>query len=226
MNEKHIRYTFELMKQDGDVIEVRFFQGNKTFSGYFDNVDALVKDVMRYGQENIYFVMNKIKHECLSRLQYNRIMQVDKKMNATSDSDIEHRTWLLIDVDSLRSTGISASDEEKKASGEVANKIYAYLRDIGFSEPIAADSGNGYHLIYHIDMKNDSESRELIDKFLKSLDVMFSNSMAQVDKSVFNASRITKLYGTFARKGRSTEERPHRQSGIMKAPSAIKVTPV
>lgn len=226
MNEKHIRYTFELMKQDGDVIEVRFFQGNKTFSGYFDNVDALVKDVVQYGQENIYFVMNKIKHECLSRLQYNRIMQVDKKMNATSDSDIEHRTWLLIDVDSLRSTGISASDEEKKASGEVANKIYAYLRDIGFSEPIAADSGNGYHLIYRIDMKNDSESRELIDKFLKSLDVMFSNSMAQVDKSVFNASRITKLYGTFARKGRSTEERPHRQSGIMKAPSAVKVTPV
>ena len=91
-------------------------------------------------------------------------------------------------------------EKKKKASGVIANKIYAYLRDIGFTEPIATDSGNGYHLLYRIEMKNDATSRELIDKFLKSLDVMFSNEMAQVDKSVFNASRITKLYGTFAEK--------------------------
>jgi len=225
MNEKQIRYTFELMKQAGDVVEVRFFQGAKTFSGYFDNVDNLVKDVMQYGNENIYFVMNEVKHECLSRVQYNRIQLVDKKMNCTVDHDIEARTWILIDIDSQRSTGISASDIEKKESAKISNKIYSYLRDVGFSEPICTDSGNGYHLLYNVQLKNDDENKLLIDNFLKSLDIMFSNEMAQVDKSVFNASRITKMYGTIARKGRSTEERPHRISRILRAPDTIKPTP-
>ena len=224
MNEQQIRYTFELMKSEGDVIEVRFFQGAKTYSGYFDDVDALVKDVMKYGSENMYFVMNEIKRECLSRVQYNRIQLVDKKMNCTVDSDIESRCWVLIDIDSQRSTGISASDHEKIESKKIANKIYSYLRDVGFTEPICADSGNGYHLLYNVAMKNDAENKTLIETFLKSLDVMFSNDMAQVDKTVFNASRITKLYGTFARKGRSTDERPHRQSCILQAPRVIKQT--
>lgn len=224
MNENHIRYTFELMKSQGDVIEVRFFQGAKTYSGYFNNVDSLVKDVMQYGNENIYFVMNEIKQECLSRVQYNRIQLVDKKMNCTVDSDIESRQWILIDIDSIRSTGISASDAEKAESSKIANKIYSYLRDVGFTEPICTDSGNGYHLLYNVALKNDDENKVMIDNLLKSLDVMFSNSMAQVDKSVFNASRITKLYGTFARKGRSTQDRPHRISRILKAPEQIKPT--
>lgn len=225
MNEQQIRYTFELMKSANDVIEVRFFQGGKTFSGYFDNVDILVKDVMQYGHENIYFVMNEIKRECLSRVQYNRIQLVDKKMNCTVDNDIEGRNWILIDIDSKRSTGVSASKEEKDESAKIANKIFSYLRDVGFSEPICTDSGNGYHLLYSVSLKNDDENKVLIDNFLKSLDVMFSNEMAQVDKSVFNASRITKIYGTFARKGRSTADRPHRQSRILKAPEQIKPTP-
>lgn len=225
MNEQQIRYTFELMKEDNDVIEIRFFQGVKTYSGYFDNVDILIKDVMQYGNENIYFVMNEIKKECLSRMQYNRIQLIDKKMNCTVDNDIDSRTWILIDIDSHRSTGISASQDEKEESSKIANKIYSYLRDIGFAEPICTDSGNGYHLLYRVALKNDDENKKITENFLKSLDVMFSNDSAQVDKSVFNASRITKLYGTFARKGRSTAERPHRQSRILRAPEQIKQTP-
>ena len=226
MNEREIRRTFELMKKENDIIEIRFFQGVKTFSGYFDNVDTLVKDLLHYGNENIYFVMNEIKQECVSRIQYNRIQNVDKKMYTTSDKDIEFRTWILIDVDGKRSTGISASDAEKKESAKVANAIYSYLRDTGFPEPISTDSGNGYHLLYKIELPNDEESKNLIDKFLKSLDVMFSNEHAEVDKSVFNAGRITKMYGTFARKGLSTEDRPHRISRILRTPEIIKPTPI
>jgi hypothetical protein len=46
-----------------------------------------------------------------------------------------------------------------------------------------------------------------------------------VDQSVFNASRITKLFGSIARKGDDIPERPHRLSRILDAPSAIEPVP-
>ena len=48
--------------------------------------------------------------------------------------------------------------------------------------------------------------------------MMFSDDCVEIDTSVFNASRITKLYGTITRKGADTEERPHRQSRILDIP--------
>jgi hypothetical protein len=45
----------------------------------------------------------------------------------------------------------------------------------------------------------------------------------KVDQTVFNASRIVKLYGTVARKGDHTPDRPHRLSRILVAPEEVKV---
>jgi hypothetical protein len=36
-----------------------------------------------------------------------------------------------------------------------------------------------------------------------------------VDLTVFNAARITKLYGTMTCKGDSTTDRPHRRSRVL-----------
>src|SRR5262249_19848771 len=77
-----------------------------------------------------------------------------------------------------------------------------------------ADSGNGWHLCYRIDMPNDAPSRELLRDVLKGLDQRCSTEAARVDAKVFNASRIWKLYGTTARNGAATPERPHRPGRI------------
>ena len=87
------------------------------------------------------------------------------------------------------------------------------------------DSGNGYHLLYKIALENNNENTELITKCLNYLSLRFTDEFLDVDTKVFNASRITKLYGTFARKGANSPERPHRQSKIMQIPSEIKPTP-
>jgi len=224
MNEKQIRRTFELMKSEDEVVEVRVIANNKTYSGYFKNIDNLVKEVNRFDGNNVYFVLNKINDACFSREQSNSMLEKPKQ--TTSDNDIELREWLLIDVDTKRATGVSASDIEKANSKETANKVYAFLRDFGFSEPICTDSGNGYHLLYKINLQNNDESKNLLQKFLQLLDLYFTTDKAEIDKTVFNASRITKLYGTVARKGKSTEDRPHRESYIIKAPEKIKVTPI
>jgi len=221
MNLNTVKYTFELIKPN-QLIEVRVI-GSKTYSGYFREVDVLISELEKFENDNVYFVLNEINEACYSREQKDKFY--DKPKNTTSDNDIVSKQWLLIDVDTKRATGVSSTDEEKNKSKVIANKVYKYLRDIGFNDPICADSGNGFHFLYKIDLPNDVESKDLQSNFLKVLDLYFSDEAAGIDKSVFNASRITKLYGTFARKGKSTTDRPHRQSMITKVPKEIKTTP-
>ena len=66
--------------------------------------------------------------------------------------------------------------------------------------------------------ENNNENKETLQKVLQVLDMYF-NEICEIDKSVFNAARITKLYGTTARKGNSSEQRPHRESKVLRAPS-------
>ena len=100
------------------------------------------------------------------------------------------------------------------------------MRDIGFTDPIICDSGNGFHLLYKISIENTKESKELIQSFLVALDMFFLNKVCNIDKTVFNASRISKLYGTISKKGNNTPERPHRESKIIRFPEEIKETSV
>jgi P4 family phage/plasmid primase-like protien len=114
-----------------------------------------------------------------------------------------------------------ASDIEKAAAKVTIKGVYTFLNGRGWPEPIAADSGSGYHLLYKIDLSNDQESRELISNCLKALSLQFDDQVVSVDISVFNASRIVRLYGTINAKGENLPERPHRRSAILKIPGEI-----
>lgn len=224
MNELAIRKTFEALQKGESPIEVRIISGKATFSGYFKDVDNLIdklKPFDRVPTANIYFVLNEINDACYSREQCECFIQKPKQ--TTSDSDIVGREWLLIDIDPVRSAGVSSSDEEKAKAKNVANAVYSYLKGMGFSKPISCDSGNGWHLLYKIKMLNNDNSRDIIKKFLQTLDMMFSDENAQIDTAVFNAARITKLYGTVARKGHNSKTRPHRESCILRIPDEITV---
>lgn len=223
MDERQIRYTFELLKKPEDVIEVRCITSRSNYSGYFKNVDNIIKELPRYSNGNVYFVLNKISDGCYSREQHE--VFVEKAKNTTSDGDISLREWLLIDVDPKRPSGVSSTDEEKNSAKLVINNVFSFLRDIGFAEPIVCDSGNGFHLLYKIGLENTDANKLLIQTVLQVLDLYFSNGKCDIDKTVFNASRITKLYGTDSKKGNSTGDRPHRQSSILKVPKIIKETP-
>ena len=90
-------------------------------------------------------------------------------------------------------------------------------------QPIAADSGNGFHLMYRIDLPaNDSG---IVERCLKELDRRFTDDESTVDTTVFNAARIWKLPGTFARKGDDTKERPHRRAEVICLPDKLEVVP-
>lgn len=223
MDERQIRYTFELLKKPEDVIEVRCITSRSNYSGYFKNVDNIIKELPRYSNGNVYFVLNKISDGCYSREQHETF--VEKAKNTTSDGDISLREWLLIDVDPKRPSGVSSTNEEKNNAKLVINNVFSFLRDIGFAEPIVCDSGNGFHLLYKISLENTEANKLLMQTVLQVLDLYFSNGKCDIDKTVFNASRITKLYGTDSKKGNNTDDRPHRQSSILKVPKIIKETP-
>lgn len=212
--------AMDVIKNNG-LVEVRMFQNRRTYSGYFKNVDNLIKEVSHFKNDVLYFVFNDIDEACYSREQQEKIVQANV---TTSDKDIAYRRWLLIDVDPKRPTGVSATEEEKQEARLVGLKVFNFLRDIGFTTPVSADSGNGFHLLYPIYLKNSDENTKLIKNVLEVLDVFFSNKEAEVDKTVFNASRITKLYGTSAKKGKDSASRPHRESRITKAPNEVKPT--
>jgi hypothetical protein len=88
----------------------------------------------------------------------------------------------------------------------------------GWPVPIFADSGNGAHLVYGIDLPNDDACRELVKRALTVLATLFSGPAIVVDRINFNAGRIWKLYGTPSCKGDSLPDRPHRLSRILEAP--------
>jgi hypothetical protein len=144
----------------------------------------------------------------------------------TGDGDIIRRIWFAIDLDPVRPSGISSSDPEHAAACEKAAEIMGYLTSCGWPEPIIADSGNGAHLLYRVDLPADADTHALIKACLKALDQQFSDGCVTIDTAVANPARIWKLYGTRARKGDHTPDRPYRTAAIQYVPPSLQVVPL
>lgn len=225
LNEMLIRKTIATLKPDNRLFEVRVLGGTKksTLSGYFRDADTLIQALDRIDvrDRNVYITLNYVKDELYSRMQHDRFLQVNQ---TTSDTEIVGYEWLFIDLDPVRASGISSSNEELQAAKDLAKKIYLYMKEVGFNEPVKALSGNGCHLLYKIGLENYDENVELVARCLKALAAMFDTDQVKVDVTNYNPSRICKLHGTLAQKGASTEERPHRMSRIFSAPDVIEKT--
>ena len=218
MNAEEIRKWHSVFKRDGELFEIRVL-GDKTFSGYFYDVDVAIKELEKFDNCNIYYTINEVKAACASRDQFNTFRMV--RGTATSKQDIEHRWWMAIDLDCERPSGVSSTDEEKKRAYDKAQVVYRFLRDNGFFEPVVCDSSSGYHILYPIDMPNTQEAEDCIKEFLEILAGMFTDEHVKIDTVLHDANRILRLPGTFGRKGRSTESRPHRLAHILCYPKDL-----
>ncbi|MDO9035870.1 MAG: hypothetical protein Q7U51_11780, partial [Methanoregula sp.] len=207
----------------GQVVEVRAITDDGIASGYFDSPEELAAKVATLdgvpSVQGVYVTLNPVNPALLSR-RSNRIkMRLGKKDVTTADSDIVKRQWLPVDVDPVRPSGVSSTEAEHAAAIAKAQRIAEYLTGMGWPAPVLADSGNGAHLLYRIDLSNDNESRDLVKGCLDVLASVFNDAVAQVDTANYNAARIWKLYGTMSRKGDSTADRPHRRAAIIEAPT-------
>src|SRR5215218_3055126 len=222
MSSDELTRTVEILFSPGDVVELRTLKNGTTFSGYFDDHQELAKAAAKHDERghDVYITLNKLPEEIAYR-RYNRIDRMKGRDASTSDKDVERRAFLFIDADCERVAGISSTDEEKHKSWEKVLEVREYLRSQGWPEPIVCDSGNGYHLLYRIDLPADQDSLELVAGVLEALDFKFSDDAVKVDTTTKNAARITKFYGTAAKKGDDLPERPHRPSKILKVPEKL-----
>lgn len=212
--------TFSLM-QRGTVAELRILGSRQgTISGYFDDFDRMMSAARCWSgkAKGVYTTLNPVHPDLLSRA-VNRVIPYARL--TTTDSDIVRRVWLPLDVDPVRAAGISATEAEHDAALERARKCSDYLRGLGWPEPILADSGNGAHVLYAIDLPNDDAACELVRRVIEAVALRFSDEVIDVDLKTFNAARIWKVYGTLAAKGDSTPDRPHRLAQVLEVPAVL-----
>ena len=191
-------------------------------SGWFNNLEAMVMNALKFDSmkpEGVYVILNQLHTGCVARSD-NKMLELDgKDKQRTSDKDILRRHWFVVDLDPVRPKGISSSAEEFEAAQRLMVLMQAYLeKDRSWPSGLTACSGNGFHLLYRIDLPNDADAKELCSDALHALANQFDNSVVEVDTSTFNAARLWKLYGTVARKGVDMPDRPHRRAEILTAP--------
>lgn len=225
MNIPMLRQWYDVFKNNNQLTEIRILDnGRKTYSGYFTDIETLINAIKPYDNYNIYFTLNAINDSCYDREQRDKIIQ--KPKCTTSDNDIVGVDWILIDIDVDKPSDTNSTDEEKELAKGVANKVYAYLRDLGFSKPVVCDSSNGVHLNYRVAMLNNEENTKIRKDFLQVLDMLFSTDKVKIDTACYNAARICKCYGVMSRKGSGeSKNRPQRESQILRVPNEINITP-
>ena len=209
----------------GEVFEVRIlgatvpgYRQPHTQSGYFrfeeiDSIPEAMAHLVSY--TGCYFSLNPVNPAVYARCG-GRITAA-KRGTTTSDEDILHRHYLFIDIDPKRPAGISATQKEKKSAWNGLEEIKGKLFTRGFPEPITVDSGNGFYLLYRINLP--AEDSTTIKNVLRVISTL--TDYAIVDPAVHNAARIIRLPGTWNRKGDNTKDRPHRKAKVVSIPDDI-----
>ncbi len=230
------RYLRAMHPDPGTVFEVRLLdvpagsnRYTQTASGYFNDIDLAARAIVEWdgkGGKGVYVTLNPCLPGLLARAT-NRIRFCGKNDPTTKNHEILRRTHILVDIDSIKVTGVSATQEELDRTLPVACDVEEALRQrFDFPAPLRGISGNGHFLHYSIDLPNDAESDALVKRFLEALPVIVSTTdasgkpLATIDPTMHNAARITRIAGTLNRKGDSTTDRPHRRCELFEVDPA------
>jgi hypothetical protein len=218
----------------GAVVETRLIGCHKghvkpfVVSGYWNEFNRAADELhiadLKYTPLATYVTLNQVNSALLARAP-NKL--VEYPAHTTTSAEIIRRCNLLVDIDPVRPTGISSTSAERQKAGELAQQIRTTLSENhAWPKPVMFNSsGNGYQLIYAIDLPNDEAATILVKDVLNALDRLFSNDDVKVDKAVGDAARIVKVAGTMTRKGEQVDDRKWRRARIISAnPNRVVVT--
>jgi hypothetical protein len=217
-----IRDTLQLLHGPRDVFEIRALGARGALAvGYFDEPELAARTAEKLDRHpdmrGVYVTLNPLDQACLARA----VNRIDRNVKASADADVAHRRRLLIDLDPVRPAEVSSTAEELRAAKERAALVRDTLAARGWPMPAEAESGNGAHVLYAAALSNDGAATNLVKQCLAALDLQFSDDAVAIDRSVYNAGRIVRLYGTTARKGDDVPDRPHRRSALVHVPRNI-----
>jgi putative DNA primase/helicase len=220
--------AFDVLYPPGALVEIRALKTpTGTCSGYFNDREKFIEAAVTMNGHGpgTYATINPVEPALRARAS-NRIRR--RAEVTTSDRDVVQRCWIPLDFDPIRPTGISSTETEHAAALAAARAARTWLASLGVpgESMVLADSGNGAHLLLHVALPNDEPTTRLVERCLDAVALYCSTPDVAVDRGVFNAGRIMKLYGTVAMKGDATAERPHRRAQLLEVPAVLVVVPV
>lgn len=204
-----------------DTVELRALGvgGRRAVCEVFGDPQALARRAAELdgaGASGCYFTLNPLRPDLAGSTASCR------------KADVTERHWLPLDIDPYRPKDCSSTDAELIAAAGVLGRCRSLLDAEGCSGAVVGHSGNGYHLCYPVLLPNDDDAQATVKAALKGLHARCGDRLtdeekealkagtplveakAKVEEDVHDAPRIWKLYGTRARKGPHTDERPHR----------------
>lgn len=222
------RYLAETWR-DGDVRELRCldatipgWRGKCTYGGFFNTRAAMLDAIEQVtSARGVYLTLNPLDDHLLGQ-GYNEAAILGKGDSA-ADTNVLRRDLLLVDADPVRpdKTKTATSDAEHEAARQCITDLDEYLSSKGWPAGIIIDSGNGYQAQYAVDLPADDEG--LVQNCLAALEHLFGNEQVEIDTSVFNPSRITRLPGVMNCKGgrdghKCKVPRPRRMARVVAMP--------
>src|SRR5262245_13511528 len=138
-----VRRAMDLLADPGHTVELRGLPSGRSIVRGGGDLDGLVQAAGELGNDKgVYWTLNPLS-----------ILAGERR--AAKDADVARRRWLLIDIDPVRPSDTSATDQEREEARELGRVILDWLhREAGWPLPLQVDSGNGFHLLYRIDLPN------------------------------------------------------------------------
>jgi len=182
----------------------------RTIGGWYNRVDSLKFDIGRLNGASGYCSINPIRNDLLARSE-NAVMTIRKGLGTKEEHILCYR-FFLIDIDSERLEGISATDEELSYAIELRDRILSDHPEIRQAS-LWGCSGNGAYILTRIPDLEIKQGKNTVKSVLKSLASQYGKKgkdKAFVDTNTHSPVFHVGVPGTYKCKGTSTEERPHR----------------
>lgn len=213
---RQIHSGLSVLCEPGFAYEVRVF-GEKILSGVYSDLQSVACHLGEILFDKHY------RHAKQWKAYYLTCNPVGLPINGTlgiatktaADCDVVRLKRLFLDFDPPRPANTEATPEAKSQTFLQVIRCKDALEKLGFARPLVAYSGNGFHLVYGIDLENTIENRALIKGLIWKLRLAFPS----LDKSTHNPARLIKIYGTPAFKA------AWHWSQLVDAPSHLSVVP-
>lgn len=201
---------------NGGLVEVRFL-GRETWA-IFTAESALMREALTDASVqglSAYVTLNDLNADTPERHGVTRDVLFRARHNQlTRDEDVARRRLILFDSDSVKPTGAAATEAQRAAAHAHSATLEAALTAEGWPAPVVCDSGNGAHRLYSVDLPNDRVTDFLVSNLLHVAARKFDTAEVKLDKSVSNAGRVTRLYG-------SRNHKAGRDSAVLSVPDTL-----
>jgi hypothetical protein len=208
--------TKPFLLNPGCLTEIRFL-GPRKWSLFSANSELIAATLQRaeVAGFNAYQTLNPLADGTPERRGAVRdVLFCAQKGQLTANTDVARRKFLLLDSDSVKPTGAAATEAQRSAAHAHSATLEEAFSAEGWPRPIVSDSGNGAHRLYKLDLPNDREADFLISNLLHVTARKFDTDAVKLDKTVSNAGRVTRLYG-------SRNHKAQRDSAVLYVPNPI-----